>query len=286
MIDKNSSYAVKKFGKTPQGLLFLEQLQVRISEFKAAGLGDADFESQLYRPESDTFFSRYWELTLAEKLQESGLSVSSQPIGPDFMTNIEGHTVWFEATSPRPEGLQNYLKKHCCSVPHREILLRITSAIRDKVKKFRDYIKKGIVGISDINIIAIDVTQLGIDGNTGISQGPTIIEAVYPVGPIAIKLNTDTMKPVDSYTSYRPRIEKTTQTTNVQVNTDNFLTDTYYNISAVLSGLSCFSHTTYTLVHNFKTLNPLHPKKFNVDKEYIAIVKQDYLELTDIAAIE
>ncbi|WP_428563118.1 MAG: hypothetical protein ACP59X_23180 [Solidesulfovibrio sp. DCME] len=285
----SDSYVVKRYGQFEAGSAFVDRLQQRVGDFRNAGLGDKDFESQLYGQSRDNFFSRLWELNLAEILQYSGCVISSRPIGPDFFTRIEDKNVWFEAVSPRPEGFPDEFDRQFSDdkievrdVPFRQILLRITSAIRDKAKKFEDYIKNGIVGASDVNIIAVDVTQLGDYGDVGVSQSPTIVEATYPVGPLVLKIEIKTGKVVEEGLSYRPVIEKNASDRTIQVPTETFLSGAYSHIGAAISGFGALQKTNFTLVHNVTATNKLPLGTLRMDKEYFPRVEEGMISLIDV----
>lgn len=290
MTYKNKSYALNTYSDTSEGLIFLNDLKKRVNKFKSTGLGDSNFEEQLYGDRREDFFSRLWELRLAEKLQESGLDIRSSPSGPDFTTSIQNRTIWFEAISPTPSGFQDDIDYdtskaysiRCNEVPHKKILLRITSAIKDKMEKYEKYIAKGIVGTHDINIIAVDTTQLGLHGYIGISQNPSILEAVYPIGPFFVSINKDNMRITDRGTSYRSEIEKESQSKTIQIPTDSFLSNNYKNISAVIGAWSSFKGSACTIVHNINAANQLPCRLLNTEKEFVAEIKRDILTLTDI----
>ncbi len=290
MVKNNESYVVKRYGNSEEGLSFIRKLQERVNVFRSAGLGDSDFESQLLGPYEDNFFSRLWELNLAERLQESGFRICSQATGPDFMFSIDGKTVWVEAISPKPTGsLEEYCRPlgkdemfRCRSVPFQEILLRITAAIKEKFIKFGRYIENGVVKRCDINVIAVDVSQLGFYGDTGISQAPTIVEAVYPVGPLTLLINKETGKVCDRYLSYRPDISKSSGEKEVKISTDNFLSGAYDIISAVIGGFGAIQRTYFTVAHNVSAKNVLPPGKVLADKEYVPKFEEDHLVLKDI----
>ena len=77
--------------------------------------------------------------------------------------------------------------------PDDERVLRFTSAVADKRLKLDEYRAKGIVGANDCAVIAVNICRLSDwdpDGN-GISQYPLSMEAVFPIGPLAVSLTSD-----------------------------------------------------------------------------------------------
>ena len=90
------------------------------------------------------------------------------------------------------------------TVPHDEVLLRWTAAFKEKWQKLQDYQRKGIVGPEDAYVIAISGVQLGaIPIDHGISRLPLAVETVFPVGPLAVILNTETHRIEGSRVSER-----------------------------------------------------------------------------------
>jgi type I restriction enzyme S subunit len=72
-----------------------------------------------------------------------------------------------------------------------------TAAIKEKVWKLTSYMQAGIVGPLDAYVIAVNGCQLGaLPLSNGISGLPYAIEAVFPVGPKALKIDRDTGKRV------------------------------------------------------------------------------------------
>ncbi|MHC1791039.1 hypothetical protein [Solidesulfovibrio sp.] len=276
-MEAGGSFVEKKYSGTDRGKIFIDSLRIRVSRFRTAGLGDEDFEGQLYGSREDNFFSRLWELNLAERLQESGLDISSRRTGPDFKALIDGTVVWFEAISPKPEGLpKEYFcpvaegtSIRCITVPFEKILLRVTSAIRDKAKKFDHYISDGIVNENDICVVAIDTTQLGMDGAVGVSQNPTIVEATYPIGPLELKIDRETGDIVDSGLSYRPTVPKISPNGFVSVETDSFLSGGYRHVGAAIGSFWTMPRTHFTLVHNISAGNRLAIGVLKVEEEYV-----------------
>ena len=77
--------------------------------------------------------------------------------------------------------------------PNDERVLRCTSTIRDKQLKFDEYRAKGIIGVGDCTVIAVNICRLSdldTDGN-GISRYPLSMEAVFPIGPLAVPISRD-----------------------------------------------------------------------------------------------
>ena len=78
-------------------------------------------------------------------------------------------------------------------VPHTEVLLRWTAALKAKCDKLDIDLKKKIIGENDAYVIAINGCQLGAFAlNHGVSRYPYAVEAVYALGPVAIPIDKET----------------------------------------------------------------------------------------------
>jgi hypothetical protein len=96
-----------------------------------------------------------------------------------------------DAVREHPTALRDFsIEFRVKKKPDRERVLRCTSAIDAKQKKFAEYRTKGIVGTSDCLVIAVNICRLSdldFDGN-GISQLPLVMEAVFPIGPLGVPI--------------------------------------------------------------------------------------------------
>jgi hypothetical protein len=197
--------------------------------------------------------------------------------GPDFGIVHEGQTIWIEAIVASPEGIPaDYLRPPAPgefktgSFPHEQILLRWTSALRDKRVKLQGYVEDAVIAGTEGTVIAINGcrTTGGYQDN-GITQMPFAVEAVFPVGPLAVRVDRSDGRVVgDAYHTARYMIEKPN---GASVPTDSFLNPEYANVSAVLG---CGrSHMRYGLplavIHNPLATIPLLPGILGVDKEYV-----------------
>jgi hypothetical protein len=207
------------------------------------GLPNAHFVSELAGGKSEVTCQRVWEMMLARHLDALGYRVTTSDEGPDFRIEHEGRTIWVEAICPEPKGVpQDYLEGpkpgefKVGDVPHNEVLLRWTAAIKEKCEKLEDYRKKGIVGAGDGYIIAVNGCQLGaLPLQHGVSQFPYALEAVYPAGPIAIPVDKATGAFGQPFVSNRPKIETAK---GKPVPTTIFLDKANAGVSAVMA----FSH--------------------------------------------
>lgn len=288
----SNSYVNTKFGNDNESLRFLDELQIRVARYKAAGLADRHFEQHLYGPSREIFFERIWELNLAEHLQECGLELRSANKGPDFLAEIEGRKVWFEATAPCPKGIpDDYLEPikqgdsfKCGDALFLEVLLRVTSALSDKSKKILKYIKDGCVDKDDICVIAVDTSMLGVIPDIGVSQLPIITEVTCAVGPMVMQLDTKTNKIVSQALSYRKCVIKETEKGPVQIPTDFFFSGKHLHISAAIGSFGANRRKRLALVHNLTAINPMPLKRLKVDQEFVQSRTANGFTLVDVLA--
>jgi hypothetical protein len=274
------------------------------------GLKDTKFDQDFTDGQDNHFYSYLWEMLLASHFKNIGLDISSADKGPDFRIDRSGQTIWVEAICPSPSGLpDDWLREsrpgevRVWSQPHEEMLLRWTSALKEKKEKLsgrleRDritgkevvgpgYAAKGIVGRNDAYVIAVGSCRLSrSETNThiGISQLPFAVEAVFPVGPIEVVMSRETMETVDTRHGHRWYIRKPS---GAEVPTDSFLNPDYAGVSAILGSpagvnAACRSKTPIVVVHNPLAINRLPIGILGAGEEYVAEDKGDYYELRDI----
>ena len=277
------------------------------------GLKDTKFDKDFTDGEDEHFYAYLWEMLLARHLKNIPLDISSADEGPDFRIGRSDQIIWIEAICPSPSGLPDeWLRKprpgeiRVRSLPHEEMVLRWTAALKEKKEKLagrpeRDrvtgegivrpgYLDKGVVGPGDPYVIAVSSCRLSwleSDCHVGISQLPFAVEAVFPVGPIEVVINRETMETVDTHHGYRLYIRKPS---GAEVPTDSFLNPAYAGVSAILgspAGLddaACGASMPIVVVHNPLAKNRLPVGVLGADQEYVAEDKGDHYELRDLNA--
>jgi hypothetical protein len=201
-------------------------------------------------------------MLLARHLHLEGHELTCPNGGPDFKFDLDGTTVWVEAVAPEPKGLPpewlDPVFTGAGSFPHEAILLRWTTALDAKWKKYAEYRTKGIVAASDAYVVAINGCQLSLFAVTrGISQMPFGVETVFPVGPLAYRVNRGNGKIGEGFVSERFHIVNTNK---AQVPTTPFLDPKYSGVSALIG---CAAERTYGkpldlhVVHNPRADVPL-----------------------------
>jgi hypothetical protein len=209
-------------------------------------------------------YAHIWESMLYRHLQSLGFAFRQGRVtkvrqrGPDFGIVHGGQTIWVEAITASPEGIPaDYLRPPAKgefksgTFPHEAILLRWTSALRDKRAKLQSYVADGIIADTEATVIAINGCRLtGGYQDYGITQLPFAVEAVFPVGPLAAPINVKTGR-IMGEAAHIPRysIQKRN---GAPVPTDCFLNPDYANVGAILGcGRGHMLHgLPLSIVHN------------------------------------
>jgi len=266
-----------------------EEIANACNYFIKSGLADSNFTKELCSGSEKNFWSRVSEALLAARLKKIGLTpVPSHGGGPDYSVNNNGLKIWIEVICPEPTGLPLGWKEpemgKVISFPHEQILLRWTSAIKEKAEKLlgsldgtvKGYIEKGIVATGDAYVIAVNGRQLR-SGNTfpellGISQFPFAVEAVFAVGPYQIKIDRDTLKQTGAGHQHRPLISKPK---GALVPAYTFLDVRFQPISAIwavdIDGTSAIGNSEpMAVIHNPNATNPIPTGLLPAHDEYMA----------------
>lgn len=292
-----------KFPNNEKLLSCLLDLYVRYSSW---GIKDKKFEKEFFEGSDGPFYSYLWEMILAAYFVEAGWEVSSSDVGPDFLIGDDSQPIWVEAICPGPTGLpKEWLEAsdeiRAISVPHEQILLRWTSALKEKKDKLMGsvkrnnktgdeinipgYLEKGYVDARNPYVIAINSCRLGLYESdllyVGVSQLPYAVEAAFPIGPLAVEINRETLETSGAKHTNRWFIEKDNGS---NVPTDSFLNPDYQQVSAIIgscAGLNavCGRKPPIAIVHNPIAENPLPVGLIEVDEEFIAEDKGDHYEL-------
>lgn len=251
-----------------------------LSEFWQSGLASPHMVSEIVTDDDGKFWSFLWEAMLYRHLRtlgfqfEHGRVTKAGQRGPDFGIKHEGRTVWIEAVVPAPEGIpaEFLFPKwgEVISTPHEAVMLRWTSSIADKQKQIARYIDCGLIAKNESAVIALNACRLSdhwID-DSGISQLPMALEAVFPVGPLAISI-------IDGKIDGEPiRVQRRyIKKPNAQVPTTTFLMEEFSHVSAVLGcvkkDMLC-EKFPLSLVHNPLAVAPLPRRILGATKEFVA----------------
>lgn len=146
---------------------------------------DRHFVNEIRRP--GNFHSRTWELRLAWTLLDVGLPFTMPKPGPDFAVQLEGRTAFIEAVAPKATAflLDNYRQAQNggAPLPDDAIILRFTSAIDEKLRKYAEYRQTGIIGADAPYVIALsggNIPQSSIETE----PFPRILCPLFAIGPM------------------------------------------------------------------------------------------------------
>ena len=276
-----------------------EELINSCVDFEKSGLADSNFTKELCSGSENRYWSRLSEALLSTQLKKVGLVPETlRGGGPDFCVTDNGKKVWIEVICPEPKGLPTeWIESKtgkAIRFPHEQILLRWTSAIKEKAEKLlgsmdgkvRGYIEKKIVSIDDAYVIAVNGRRLR-SGNPfpelhGISQLPFAVEAVFAVGPYQIKIDRDTLKQTGGGHQHRPLI---TKPKGLPVPAYTFFEERFQPISAIwavdIDGTSAIGNSEpMAVVHNPNAAIPISTHFLPAHDEYLATpIKTDEYEL-------
>lgn len=258
------------------------------NEFVARGLADSKFAKELTSGQNSKFWACVSEALLADRLRDKDfLERSVVGEGPDFLIGNGKMKIWIEVICPEPIGIPagwlSFEEGGIRDVPHVDILLRWTAAIKEKAEKligntngtFAGYLKKRVVASNEAYVIAVNGCQLRngpFSALYGISQFPFAAEAVFPIGPIQLRINRETGEVVDQGYQDRPYI---INRNNAPVPAYTFLDPRFAPISAIwavdLNGGSVIGNSEpMAVIHNPNALNPIPVGFLPADDEYVA----------------
>jgi hypothetical protein len=291
--------------KFPTSIPAQEHFLSLLKAYKDSGLAEEKLFGEIFSSSQKCDEGKLWE-NLWEAMIYRHLSNLKHPFakpkikrngksGPDFCISHESQNIWIEATSlnPGPNFPSEWLdaaEGQARSMPHEAILLRWTSALIDKNKQCNGWIRDKIIPDNEPYVIAINSSRLSWwpSEDRGISQLPWAVEAVYPVGPLAISNGS-------IQHSARLSVKKTPV---VDVPTAIFLDPAYNKISAIIGCARnhMLGNKPYpidekyylddenflTVVHNPLALNPCPQNIFGNFVEYVMKEKNDSWAITRI----
>ena len=298
------SYLLARYPATSAESIAVRQHVENICKrFMASGFADRNFEREFCSGEpcsreDPRFWQRFTEAALTCDVLDAKLTILRSAIGPDLCIEHGDRKIWIEFICPEPnEELRDhdwltFEKNRCSEMPHEMMLLRWTSAIKEKSEKLlgkkdcnskpsrKGYLEKGIVGPRDSYVIAVNSKQLRGARNAclyGISQLPFALEAVFPVGSYQWHFDRETQSLVRRDYQYRPNV-KNQNDANVQ--TDIFLDKSFAAISAVwATDFDDFfilgSTKELVIVHNPLATNPLPLNLLPASSEYVVTAVQN-----------
>lgn len=199
---------------------------------------DKHFMTEI-KKDNQTFHQRFFEAYIGNVLLNSGLSFTSKSKGPDFI--IEEINTYIECIAPLSGESKNEVEKEYVKtketdfkandVPAEKIMLRLTSALKSKIDKFRKYKNENCIDNGSY-VIAIN------DGNIPYSERedriPRIVKVLYGVGYEIVSFDGINNR-VDStnkiIVNSMPELIKNEQ---LKINKAIFCTEEFSDISGVI----------------------------------------------------
>jgi hypothetical protein len=262
---------------------FIEELWIRYEPY----CPDTHFEKQI----REQFHQRAWEAYLACLLLDGGHELrKTSSEGPDLCIESE-IPVWIEAIAVEPGNSEDRVKTQkerrdtsisqiededvwIGELPSEEsLILRCTSAMALKSRKFKNYKSKGIVGCDDICLVAISLGKLeGASMYFSTRPESIFLKAFFGIGEEYVAYTPHSGSGIRHGHHHRPTVSKASGNT---VSACQFLSDDATHVSGLLG--TCVdifnasgNPSEILLVNNPKALSPLSPRMVNIGTEFRA----------------
>lgn len=274
-----------------------QQWKEHISELLAvylnSGLAPPHLQQEIETRSEQKIMAYAWEAMLYHHFRNLGFQFRTDHLhksgqdGPDIGIICARHTIWIEAVVPEPKDIPpewvNQTPPMVMSMPEEQMLLRWTSALRDKNENLKKRLQTGVVQSDESYVVAINSCMLSWfpKPEVGITGWPLVVEAVFPVSIPGIQVNDkDEWKEI-----HRPRYIIEKHKNKAQVRTDNFLDHEYSGISALIGcsqNESINGSLSFEIVHNPLACNPLPTGLLGAKDEYVAKCEGEEYHLTRI----
>jgi type I restriction enzyme S subunit len=154
--------------------------------------------------------------------------------GPDLHFRYRGFNVWIEAVVPTQgegdDAVPDFANHNRFEpLPEDEIVLRFTSSIYAKHQQHQKYLSEGIVGPSDMFIIALNGCLIPFADFYG--GMPLYIKSVLPLGQEVVTIDPKENKVIDDRHLYRGAIIKKSGS---EVSTRSFLDEEFSSICGLI----------------------------------------------------
>jgi hypothetical protein len=203
-------------------------------------------------------------------------------IGPDLKIHSELGDIWIEAISVEKGGgndkVPDIENGVWADVPEEKMLLRLSSGLTEKYRKYETYVKNKVISPKDPFVIAIDRSSLEhID-----PQVPLILKCLFAIGHqvLYLKRNKPVAQSEGSNWSARDKINKISGS-NVEMLV--FRDKTFEGVSAVIYSDKDILNSprdrekmgdNLTIVYNPFAKNPLPNNFFKFGKSWIQVGSQ------------
>jgi type I restriction enzyme S subunit len=288
----------KRFsGDHPRTVAIREYLASACEQLVNRGLADPKFISELTLGSDQKFWACISEALIADRLRDKQFGLrDKQGEGPDFLVMNGTQRVWIEVVCPEPKGIPSEwldpLSETRIGFPHEKILLRWMSAIKAKAEaligsadgKKAGYVNTGLVAPGDAYIIAVNACRLRggrFPALIGISQFPFAAEAVFPIGPMQLRVDRKSLLVIDRGHQHRPFV---LNKNGAEVPAYTFLDPRFNQINAIwavdLDGGSAIGNSEPMIViHNPNATSRIPLGFLPADDEYEAVAHGDELLL-------
>lgn len=200
---------------------------------------------QEYKPYCDTnflsdarnhFHQRFWEMYLCVTMLKRGSTIEKAGSeGPEFSITINGRRFWLEAIAPEAgttdDRVPELVMGQANSVHTGKMLMRYTAALKEKLNKYQESRKKGIIAEGDGYIIAISGSKIPSARFGKYLNVPFIAQALLGIGELTIAINPQTGTKVGEYYGRRDEVRNKN---DAPISTRPFLDPAYNGISAII----------------------------------------------------
>lgn len=221
------------------------------------------------------FHARFWEMVLCTELLAAGFKiVKHSDAGPEFYTMLRGRRFWLEAVSPKagngPDAVPSIDYGNAGTVPIDQIVLRIASALSEKLSHYRRGIDAGRISPEDGYIICINPSQVP---HAKFGTEPSYpSRALYGVGNLTLSIDRDSRKIIDQFNEYTPSLTKKSGAT---VGTSPFFGPGETACSAVIYSVMDFYNidrirgNDFGVYHNPNAAYPLATEAFPMFHQFV-----------------
>jgi len=180
---------------------------------------------------------RWFEMYLTVVLVRAGYEVQCPKPGPDILLTINDNRIWIEAVCSTPGESEKadtvpelkFNQSVATERPTNEMTLRIANSRQAKQEKFQNWINSGVVGPSDLTVIAINIHDVPW---AWVDIHDLMCRTLYGLGDIFLSIDKKTHSVVDQGHRHQPKIIK--KGSGNSVCTQPFVDKTLKHISAVL----------------------------------------------------
>lgn len=288
IMQRLTDFMAAKYPGNNERKIFRDEIGSICRQFVDSGKADVKFENEITSGEEGKFWSCLSEALIFDKIKEKIFLDRPHGVGPDFLITDGKKRIWIEVICPEPVGIPQEWKEidflSCLQTPHNEILLRWTSAFREKSQKLLrgadckspGYLAKGLVSDNDSYVIAINGCRMRhgpFSAFRGISQLPYAVEAVFPVGPYQVVFDIRTRAPISDGYQERFFILNGNES---KVPLHSFLDTSHEMISAIwavdFNGCGAIGNPQQSaVIHNPFALNPIQTGFLPSDEEFRAV---------------